>query len=188
MLDREPLLRPIAIDDLRPTQITVGFREVARKRRDWRERADRDGPEYLGQHMIPVVVGPKGRHWMIDNHHLACALHKEGVQQVLVRVVADLAHVPGGLFRTFMDNRNWLHPFDARGHRRPIDHIPKLRRAGGYAKDATPFAEFLWADFLRRHIARDAIDEDFERALGEALDLARTIAAGYLPGWAGPHG
>ena len=201
MLDREPLLRPIDIDDLRPTQITVGYREVARKRGDWRERDD--GATYLGQHMIPVVLGPKGRHWMIDNHHLARALHEEGVAQVLVRVVADLAHVPGGLFRTFMDNRNWLHPFDARGKRRALSRIPRhvagltddpyrslageLRRAGGYAKDDTPFSEFLWADFLRRHVAEDAIARDFDAAVGEALDLARTGAASYLPGWAGPH-
>ena len=26
----------------------------------------------------------------------------------------------------------------------------ELRRVGGYAKDTTPFSEFLWADFLRR--------------------------------------
>ena len=25
-----------------------------------------------------------------------------------------------------------------------------LRRVGGFAKDTTPFSEFLWADFLRR--------------------------------------
>jgi hypothetical protein len=203
MLDREPLLCPIAIDDLRPTQMTIGYREVARKRSDWRERADKDGPEYLGRHMIPAVIGPKGRYWMIDNHHLARALHDEGVTQVLVRVVADLGDLPGGLFKTFMDNRNWLHPFDAKGHRRPLTHIPKhvrhladdpyrslageLRRSGGYAKDDTPFSEFLWADFLRRHIDGDLLDRHFEDAVEKALRLARQSAADYLPGWAGSH-
>jgi hypothetical protein len=65
----------------------------------------------------------------------------------------------GGLFKTFMDNRNWFRPFDAKGRRRAISQIPKhvdqliddpyrslageLRRAGGYAKNDTPFAEFL---------------------------------------------
>lgn len=203
MLDREPFLRPIEIADLRPTQMTVGYREVARKRGAWRERAAADGPEYLGQHMIPAVIGPKGRHWIIDNHHLARALHDEGVKAVLVRVVADLSTVPGGLFRTFMDNRNWLHPFDAEGRRKPISQIPKhiedladdpfrslageIRRAGGYAKEDTPFSEFLWADFLRRHIDADVVARDFESAVEEALLLARRPAASYLPGWAGPH-
>jgi hypothetical protein len=33
---REPLLKPIPIADLRPTQMTVGYREVEEKRRRWR--------------------------------------------------------------------------------------------------------------------------------------------------------
>ena len=83
MIDHEPVLHPVRIDDLRPTQMTVGYREVARKRRDWREMADGDGDDYLGHRMIPVVRGPRERLWIIDNHHLARALHEEGVQDVL---------------------------------------------------------------------------------------------------------
>lgn len=204
MLDTDPLLHPVAIADLRPTQITVGYREVARKRRDWQALTRKKrGSDYLGRHMIPVVIGPKGRPWLIDNHHLARALHDEGVEKVLVRVVADLSGLSGDLFRTFMDNRNWLHPFDARGQRRALSHLPKhiedladdpyrslageLRRAGGYAKDMTPFAEFLWADYLRRHVAAARIDKDFDGAVAEALVLARGSGAAYLPGWAGPR-
>lgn len=204
MLDREPTLHPIAIDDLRPTQMTVGYREVERKRRDWEARAGDKGRDYLGSHMIPVVIGPKGRRWMIDNHHLARALHEEGVKEVLVRVVADLGHVQGRLFKTFMDNRNWFHPFDAKGRRQALGRIPhhisgladdpyrslagELRRLGGYAKDDTPFSEFLWADFLRRHVAAKLVEDDFTAAIEQALGIARTPAAAYLPGWAGPHG
>ena len=34
---REPLLQPIPILSLRPTQMTVGMREVKEKRKRWRE-------------------------------------------------------------------------------------------------------------------------------------------------------
>ena len=34
---REPLIAAVAIADLRPTQITVGMREVMAKRQHWRE-------------------------------------------------------------------------------------------------------------------------------------------------------
>lgn len=203
MRNCEPLLHPVAIDDLRPTQMTVGYREVARKRRDWQARAGKDGPDFLGRHMIPVVMGPKDRLWMIDHHHLARALHEEGVRDVLVRIVVDLRRARGRLFRTFMDNRNWLHPFDASGRRRSFDHLPRhvaelgddpwrslageLRRAGGFAKDDTPYSEFLWADLLRRHVDRDLIERDFEAALEQALAIARGADASYLPGWAGPE-
>ena len=69
---REPLLEAVAILDLRPTQITVGMREVKAKRKRWR---DEKGEEFLGKHMIPVILGPKDRHYVIDHHHLARALH-----------------------------------------------------------------------------------------------------------------
>jgi hypothetical protein len=62
----------------------------------------------------------------------------------------------------------------------------ELRRAGGYAKDTTPFSEFLWADFLRRRMKRKLVERDFERALEKALQLAEGKDASYLPGWCGP--
>ena len=38
---REPRLEPVAILDLRPTQITVGMREVKAKRKHWRDETER---------------------------------------------------------------------------------------------------------------------------------------------------
>jgi hypothetical protein len=62
----------------------------------------------------------------------------------------------------------------------------ELRRAGGFAKDTTPYSEFLWADFLRRRMKPKAVERDFDRAIEQALQLAKSAAAGYLPGWCGP--
>ena len=69
--DFAPALHPVEISVLRPTQMTVGLREVQRKRADWRKRAERDGPDFLGSHMIPVILGPKSVPYVIDHHHLA---------------------------------------------------------------------------------------------------------------------
>ena len=101
-----------------------------------------------------------------------------------------------------LDNHNWMHPFDDQGRRRRYEDIPtsvkdlvddpfrslagELRRAGGFAKDTTPFSEFLWADFLRRRMKRKFVQKDFGGALKYALKLARTLDADYLPGWSGP--
>ena len=60
-----------------------------------------------------------------------------------------------------------------------------LRRLGGYAKDTTPFSEFLWADFLRRRIDRKEIEDHLKRAVNKALELAKSRDADYLPGWCG---
>jgi hypothetical protein len=199
---RDPILTPVAIEDLRPTQITVGMREVNAKRKRWRELKDEKGGKFLGTHMIPVILGPKKRHYVIDHHHLARALHEEGVKKVMVTVVANLSMVEGDAFWVVLDNRSWMHPFDEEGRRRDYKGIPKsvsdmiddpfrslageLRRQGGFAKDTTPFSEFLWADFLRRHIKRKLVDSDFSRALETAMKFAKSQDAIYLPGWCGP--
>ena len=62
----------------------------------------------------------------------------------------------------------------------------EIRRAGGYAKDITPFSEFLWADLFRRRVARKTIEDDFARAVEKALAIAKSKDAIYLPGWCGP--
>jgi hypothetical protein len=199
---REPRLTTVAIDELRPTQITVGIREVNEKRKRWRELAAKAGGQFLGKHMIPVVLGPKNRNYVIDHHHLARALHEEGVKEVAVTHIANLSQLDQDAFWRVMDNRSWMHPFDSRGERRPYKAIPKsvadlvddpfrslageLRRAGGFAKDTTPFSEFLWADFLRRRMKRKSVERDFKLAIKKAKKLAKSKNADYLPGWCGP--
>jgi hypothetical protein len=198
----DPVLRPVAIADLRPTQITVGLHEVNEKRRRWREKHGEHRGEFLGSHMIPVVLGPKGHPYVIDHHHLARALHEEGVTDVAITVTADLSRLPKDAFWTYLDNRAWCHPYDAAGVRRHFDDIPKtimklvddpyrslaggLRRSGGYAKDLTPFSEFIWADFLRRRIPLKQVEKDFEKATEKALMLAKSQEANIMPGWCGP--
>ena len=200
---RDPILHPIPILSLRPTQMTVGMREVKEKRRRWRQhKSKKKQGELLGRHMIPVVHGPDGCHYIIDHHHLARALHDEGVENVLVTIIADLTTVDRNSFWLVLDSRRWVYPYDAKGVRHHYKDIPKsvadlkddpfrslageLRRAGGFAKDTTPFSEFLWADFFRRRLSRKNVAGDFEKAVEKALGLARSNEAVYLPGWCGP--
>src|SRR5260221_8547285 len=122
---REPILHPVNIGDLRPTQITVGMREVDAKRKAWRTKKGGKGGEFLGKHMIPVIVGPKDRPYIIDHHHLARALHDEGVESVLVTVVKNLKRLEHDAFWFVLDNHNWMHPFDAAGRRRGYEAIPR---------------------------------------------------------------
>jgi hypothetical protein len=199
---REPRLNPVPLAELRPTQITVGMREVREKRQRWKAVSADKGADFLGKHMIPVILGPKGRHYVTDHHHLGRALMEEGVTDILVTVIADLSKLEKEAFWIFLDNRGWTHPYDDSGQRRTYADVPKsladlvddpfrslageLRRAGGYAKDTTPFAEFLWADFLRRRIKRQNVEKEFAQALEKALQLAKTQDADFLPGWCGP--
>ena len=152
--------------------------------------------------MIPAILGPKDRYYVIDHHHLARALLDEGVKDILVSVVANLAKLEPKSFWFVLDSHNWMHPFDDKGERQSPELLPKsiadliddpyrslageLRHLGGFAKDTTPFSEFLWADFLRRRIKRKAVDADFTSALDQAYALSKSEDADYLPGWCGP--
>ncbi len=202
MPGRELLLNTVVLAQLRPTQITVGFREVAEKRREWSGIAKSKRSAFLARHMVPVLLGPKGRFYVIDHHHLALALHQEKCESIQVNVVADLSTLDKDAFWVFADNRSQCHPYNAEGRRVDFAEIPKsltslvddpfrslsgsLRRAGGYAKESVPFAEFMWADALRRRMNRTAVETTFAGTLVQALEFAKSKEAKYLPGWCGP--
>lgn len=200
---REPVLKPVRILDLRPTQITVGMREVEERRVRWRgQSSTKKRTQYLQKHLIPVILGRGKKHFILDHHHLVLALHREGLKQLYVTVVSDLSGLDKATFWFVLDQRSWIHPFDHKGRRCSHKSIPhsieglrddpyrslagELRRIGGFAKDTTPYSEFLWADFLRRRIKENVVEEDFDRAMEIALKLAKSKEGEYLPGWCGP--
>lgn len=188
------------IDDLRPTQITAGMREVDLKRETWRREGAK--ANFLNRHMIPVVLGPKKRKYILDHHHLALALYLEEQTEVLTHVMADLSSLPKTSFWYVLAHKNWVHLYDENGQPCERNELPKhvkqlrddpcrslageVRRSGGYAKDTSLYSEFLWAEFLRRQVDADLLKADFDAALKAALKVARSRQANYLPGWCGP--
>jgi hypothetical protein len=201
----EPILHATPILSLRPTQMTLGMHEVRVKRVAWKQKTSGDKlTDFLDAHMVPVIKGLNGEPFLIDHHHLARALYDEGLKSVFVTMVADLSRLPKDHFWTAMSFHGWVHPYDANGRRRPFSELPKtvkgmeddpyrslageLRNLGGFAKDSSPFSEFLWADFLRPRIKARTVKTDFEGALAKALTMAKSGDADYLPGWCGPHG
>ncbi|WP_174300731.1 ParB-like protein [Caulobacter sp. S45] len=198
---RDPTVNEVELLELRPTQMTVGLHEVAAKRREWREARAGKRLKILGGHAVPTVLGPKGRYYVVDHHHLARALLDEGEKTLQVYILSDLRAVEKAAFWTVLDNSGWCHAYDHRGRRCELSDIPKsladmkddpyrslagqLRRSGGFAKTDKPFSEFIWADFLRRRVEQDMVETDFAGALVKALECAKAQDARYLPGWCG---
>jgi hypothetical protein len=189
------------IQKLRPTQITIGFIEVGVKRKDLEALSKHQQRDFLAEHMIPAVFGPDERIYITDHHHLARAALEAGIDTGFFLIEADMAQLEPTAFWRAMGEKRWAHPIDEQGHRQPFTAIPKhleelrddiyrsvagfVRRAGGYDKTPTAFAEFLWADFFRHRIVVGPTQEDFKRAVDEASVLARSAAARNLPGYRG---
>ena len=196
-----PQLINARLDKFHPTQITVGKMEVALKRKQWTELGKKSRSAALASHWFPAVFGPEDKYYIVDHHHFGLALLEEEVKTVSVMLLKDLSWLDPSTFWGVMDLHQWVHPYDSEGVRRDFAAVPyhlthmhddpyrslagELRRAGGFAKDVTPFSEFLWADFFRSHIQVSLIEQDFSKALTNAKKIARTQEARYLPGWCG---
>ena len=196
---RHPLLT-IAPAKLRPTQLTVGKAEVAAKRAEWKKLGKKKRKELLDSHWFPGVLGPKQHVYIVDHHHLGLALMEEGVKSVPVMIQRDFSWLEPEVFWRTMEFSRWAHPYDQHGTRTDYTAIPpsltdladdpyrtlaaRVRVAGGCAKDATPYAEFLWADFYRRHLKLPG-GKVSAKVVQQALLLAHSHDTAYLPGWSG---
>jgi hypothetical protein len=196
-----PKLARVRLAQMRPTQFTVGRAEVTVKAADWARMSKKERRADLESHVFPAVRGPRREYFIIDHHHLGIALIEEGVKEVSVAVLDDLSWLETTVFWRTMEFRAWSHPFDRRGRRCDYGDMPKrltdlqddpyrslaglVRRAGGYAKDESPFVEFIWADYFRPRVAARLIKRQARRATRLGLRLARSNDARYLPGWSG---
>ncbi|MDB5985308.1 MAG: hypothetical protein JWR16_361 [Nevskia sp.] len=193
-----PLLK-VAIEDLRPTQMTVGMLEVAEKSAELDKEPKEKRHEYLDAHPVPVVRGPGGGLYLIDHHHLVRALFDSGFHHAVCAIVADLSAATLSEFWTKMERQHWVYPYDAQGKLRGYTALPKtvagltddpyrslagaIRKAGGYRKTTPPFAEFQWANFLRSKIELGSGRKAIAEAVDAAVVIAHTDAASKLPGF-----
>jgi hypothetical protein len=192
-------LRECEIATLRPTQITVGMREVHDKCEELERLGHHALREHLEQHPIPAVIGHHHRLFITDHHHLGRALWQAHIASAFFWIEADLSGLPPDAFWTEMEAKHWVHPIDEHGRRRQIDVLPKhiegliddpyrslagyVRNAGGFVKTPTAFAEFLWADFFRKRIRIGPHRADFDRAVAEAMQMVHGAEARTLPGY-----
>jgi hypothetical protein len=188
----------VAIADLVPTQMTVGMRQVAFKRQRLRAKSTHEAADFVDKLRKPVVLGPGARPYLVDRHHLALALRQEGIGELFVSVVADMTELAPKEFWASLERQNLTRPFDARGHLRSYDDMPStleelhddlfrslswsVKKAGGYAKTDTPYAEFRWADFFRSRIPHELVEYDFAHAHALAMRFVGGSDAAALPG------
>ncbi len=126
---------------------------------------------------------------------------EESEECVQVGLVRDLSALSAENFWVFLDHYSWMHCYDAKGKRQPLDAVPQrfedmqddpyrslageLRDRGGYSKVDVAFLEFLWANHLRQKISTRLLKNDPKKALEKALKMAPSKQCSFLPGWCG---
>jgi hypothetical protein len=194
-------LQQAPIKSLCPTQLTIGFIEVEKKRKHLSALSAGQQRDFLEAHPMPVVIGPGRKLYITDHHHLARAALEAGIAGGYFTVDADFSSRGGEEFWCEMDKNSWVHPLDQNGVRHHYICIPShlsqlfddiyrslagfVRDAGGYEKTPTAFAEFIWADFFRRNVAIEDLHADFDGAVRLAHRLARSRLARRIPGFKG---
>lgn len=188
-----------ALQGLHPTQLTVGMIVVQDKRKHLAAMRPADRQDFMKEHPMPAVVGPQGRLYITDHHHLGRAALEAGVPTGFFLVEADLSKCTLEAFWKEMNENLWVHPLDDNGVRHCYSTIPDslgklvddlyrslagyVRDADGFDKTPTAFAEFIWADFFRRNIAIETVRSDFQTAVQAGISLAHSKWAKNIPGY-----
>jgi hypothetical protein len=199
--DKEKYMKQIAIEDLRPTQASHGRREVEKKTRDYAALTGHALEMAIAEKPVPIVLGPRGKAFVIDHHHVAAALWAAGIRKVPIVLVADLSSLDESQFWLTLENRRWTWPYDARRRRIEFGAMPRhvyeleddpyrsiaglVREAGGYEKTTVPLEEFRWTELFRATMAAPATDEDFDAAVHRGIEIAQSKLAIGLPGYLG---
>jgi len=192
----------LPLQELCPTQLTVGMRKVEQKRAELKNMSEKKREARIAAQLYPAVKGPDKKYHLLDHHHEALAvLADDGGREVGVGVVCDLSGLSREEFWVYLDHRSWVHCYDQHGKRRPFDAVPKkledmaddpyrslatdVHEQGGFAKPDEPFYEFLWANYFRQRITASLVKRKYDAAVQKALKLARSDKSEFLPGWAG---
>lgn len=176
------------------------MREVEIKADKLRGLKHEERHDFLHDHAVPTILAPDGGKYMIDHHHLVRAAWEAGLDEVVSEVKADLSKLGLQPFWERMKKEGWVYlhdqfgkgphepellPLDVRGLADdPFRSLAwAVRDKKGFHKSPTPFSEFHWSEFLRKHITENPMRMGFKKALEQALKLCHLPEAKKLPGY-----
>ncbi|PXB87530.1 chromosome partitioning protein ParB, partial [Pseudomonas aeruginosa] len=147
---------------LHPTQQNVGLLQVEDDQAKLAGKKPKALERYLRKKEIPVVIGPGGRFYLTDRHHLSSALWRlDPKQGVPVKVIGRLPQASD--FWEKMQENHWVWLHDARGAEIPPEALPDAlaglgddpyRALAGYAEDENAFDKDRQSYFIEFHWAR----------------------------------
>lgn len=194
-------------DNLWPTQPRLGLAWVFRKVKKISKMDYDERHEYLSENPIPVVVGPEGRLYMVDHHHLARAVIESDHSKVYIQVIENYSNLSQEEFWKKMKKNHFVYlrddvtesvlsPEDLPEWIEDLKDDP-FRSLAGFLRDlkgfqkklGAYFIEFIWAGALRKHFKKmgyalrlDGWEDWEDREIKYALDFSFSAEAINLPG------
>lgn len=191
----------LAINQLHPTQPGVGLLQVQAEAKALKHKSAKKLWALAEKKRIPVVIGPDGRFWLVDRHHLTRTLWSLGIREVPV-VIEGILTDPLQ-FWPQMQAHHWAWLKDERGHEVKPEQLPNhiallpdypYRSLAGFAEDAGLYAkqgqiyfiEFAWAQYLGEKLNWRKVTADNLPTLLKASEILACLpAASALPGYPG---
>ncbi len=91
------------IEDLHPTQPEVGQYQVKKKVKEFESLSEHKIEKVIEKKIVPVVIGPEGKLYLIDHHHTSLALLETGHKKVDVVVKENWSNLD---LKTFWEKMN----------------------------------------------------------------------------------
>lgn len=187
----------VQLADLHPTQPSVGLLQVEDDIAEL-TRKEQDGLKATRKKRIPLVIGPDGRFYLTDRHHLSSALWRMNQRQAHARIIGHLQR--SDTFWQDMQARHWVWLEDARCHAIRLDQLPATlaglvdnpyRALAGYAQDKgwidktdAYFMEFQWACYLGKELDWAPLTRNnLKQRLKQVAPLMCAEEAKALPGY-----
>jgi len=202
----------IHIDDLKPTQFNVGRRACQSQEKKFTKLAKSQDIDKIvlriEKKTVPIVIGPGNQKYMLDRHHTTFALNASEVPHHLKVIpylaISDLSHltevefwnkmIRNGCTYLSRNGSGYLPPVLLPSHISLLTDDPfrtfawAIKSRKGFKGSPVPFAEFMWADFLRQQEELQDLDLEGDKVF-EALDIGIKIClserASFLPGYIG---
>ena len=191
----------VEIAILRPTQSSVGMKEVEIRAEKIGRMTPNELEHYLRKHVAPIAIGPGGAPYLLDHQHLARALLQAHTGKTLyAEVKENWSKLSEPEFWAKMKEHDWVYLHDETGKPLPDPtSLPRtvenmrddpyrslawlVRGKDGYLQTESPYADFHWADFFRGHIRLGNGSNAFDEATQEAIKVAHSPEAKELPGY-----
>lgn len=187
------------IEELYPTQPDLGMREVSYKVSLIKKMTEKEIDKYLIKKVSPVVIGPKGRVYIVDHHHHAYSLLKSGYGLIYVVVLKNWSNLSEEEFWKKMIKEK-LVLLEQGGESIGVNNLPNkitkmgneeyrslawsVRELNGFNKvDHIPYFEFAWGNFYRKYVSLDLINDHYSLAVKVALEISKSKLAKKLPGY-----